>query len=207
MRKNRKTRPVRIPYKSVLILCEGLTEKQYLQSIKNTLPRNKQRGIKIDIECYKKRDPKNLVIEASRRKHKAKKEGVAYQNVWVVFDHDNLPDRDVAFRQAMKEKIQIAFTSISIEVWFLMHFKPLVLFFTNGDSAKRHLAQNHIPNYQPGKTNIWDHLGLKRTNDAIINAKQIRIIKEHEIQSGANIWDLNPYTTLDKLVEFLLISK
>ena len=38
----------------ILILCEGKTEKNYLLEIKNQLPREKQRGIQIDVEEFKK---------------------------------------------------------------------------------------------------------------------------------------------------------
>ena len=55
-------------YPKVLILCEGLTEKNYLLEIKNTLPRESQRGIKIEIEIFKKNDPLSLVKEAESRR-------------------------------------------------------------------------------------------------------------------------------------------
>ncbi len=47
----------------MLVLCEGITEKLYLLSIKNKLRRAAQRGVKIEIECYKKEILKILLLK------------------------------------------------------------------------------------------------------------------------------------------------
>lgn len=191
----------------MLVLCEGITEKLYLLSIKNKLPRDAQRGVKIEIECYKKRDPKNLVIEATRRKVKANNEGVPYDELWVVFDHDNLPNRDYAFIQSRKEGIKIAYNSISIEVWFIIHFENSQNKFYNGTQAKKYLSKNYIKGYAPGKTKIWEHLDDIKMNRAFLNAQTIRKSKRIELQPGEAEWNFNPYTTIDKLVKVILKRK
>jgi len=204
---SRKINQKRTPFQKVLILCEGLTEKLYLLSVKNSLPRHLQRGVRIEIDCYKKRDPKNLVKEAIRRKTKARKEGVPYSKVWIVFDHDNLPNRDFAFNKANSEKIDIAYTSMCIELWFVIHFEDNQKHFNNGDIAKKYLSDNHIKGYEPGKTNVWKEMSADNIQRAYKNAVSIRKGKLIDIQSGVNVWDLNPYTTMDFLVRFLLERK
>jgi len=208
---SRKIKYKRAPFQKILILCEGMTEKLYLLSVKNSLPRVLQRGIKIEIDCYKKRDPKNLVQEAIRRKSKARKECVPYSKVWIVFDHDNLPNRDFAFNKAKTAKIEIAYTSMCIELWFIIHFEDSQKHFINGDIAKKYLSDNHIKGYEPAKTryepaktNVWKNLDKEKILRAYNNAESIRKGKQLDLKSGINIWDLNPYTNMDFLVKFLL---
>ncbi len=68
-------------YKRILILCEGQTDLQYAKALKQTLPRQVQRNIKIDIDSYRKKDPLNLAKEARRRKQKARTEKNAYDQL------------------------------------------------------------------------------------------------------------------------------
>lgn len=191
----------------MLVLCEGITEKFYLLSVKNSLPREAQRGVKIEIECYKKRDPKNLVKEAIRRKEKAVREGIPYDELWIVFDHDNLANRDYAFIQSRKEGIEIAYNSISIEVWFIIHFENSQNKFLNGSQAKKYLSKNYIKGYTLGKTKIWEFLDNDKMKRAFKNAQSIRKTKRIELQTGKEEWNLNPYTTIDKLIKVILKRK
>ena len=199
MARPRKQRPL---YPKVLVLCEGLTEKNYLLEIKNTLPRENQGGIKIEIEVFKKNDPLNLVKEALRRKQKARKEGAQYDRMWVVFDHDNLPNRDKAFKLANHNNIDVAYSSFNIEVWFLLHFSYSTRAYTNGDEVKQKLRGNYITDYKPGKTRILTTL-QSNYETALQHARKLRNAKQAELDAGTPIWRLNPYITLDQLTEFL----
>lgn len=199
MARSRNTRQLNL---KILILCEGQTERNYLLELKNQLPREKQRGIKIDVEHFKRNDPLNLVKEAIRRKQKARYEGAPYDHIWVAFDNDNLPNRDRAFFKARPNSIEIAYSSFNIEFWFLLHFEYSTRQFTNGDDVKNNLKQNFITNYEPGKTRLLPVLeGLLGT--ALDNADRLRQHKQTDIDSGVQIWDLNPYVTIDKLVKFI----
>ena len=204
---SRKIKNTRTPIKRILVLCEGLTEKLYLLSIKNKLPRNLQRGVRIEIDNYKKTDLKSLVDETVRRKEKAAKEGVPYSEVWIVFDHDNLPHRDYAFKKSKSKGIKIAFSSISIEIWFIIHFEDTQRRFKNGNDAKKYLSKNYITGYKPGKTKIWEFLDDNKMEKAFKNAKLLRNSKINEQKSGTQEWDLNPYTTIDKLIKIILTRK
>jgi len=188
-----------------LILCEGQTERNYLLEIKNQLPREKQRGIQIDVEHSRRNDPLNLVNEAIRRKQKARYEGAPYDYVWVAFDHDNLPNRDKAFLKAESNPINIAYSSINIEFWFLLYqysTRP----FTNGYDVKDFLRQNSINDYEPGKTRLFHLLG-GRFEDAEANAERLKKDKQMDVDAGIPIWELNPYVTIHELVKFLIEPK
>ncbi len=189
----------------VLILCEGQTERNYLLEIKSLLPREKQRGIRIDVEGFKRNDPLNLVNEAIRRKQKARNEGASYDRIWVVFDHDNQPNRDKAFLKAESNTINIAYSSLNIEFWFLLHFQYSSRSFTNGDDLKDFLRQ-FIKDYAPGKMRLMPFLG-DRFEDAEANAERLQIARQVDIDEGTPVWDLNPYVTIHKLVRFIIELK
>lgn len=204
---SRKIKNIRTPSKRILVLCEGITEKIYLLSIKERLPRYMQRGVRIEIDSYKKNDPKSLVDETIRRKEKAAKAGVPYDEVWIVFDHDNLPNRDYAFKKSKAKGVKIAYSSISIEIWFIIHFEDKQRKFQNGNEAKKYLAKHYIKGYKPGKTKVWEYLDDNKRKRAFKNAQAIRKSKKGELLSGSQEWDLNPYTTIDKLIETILKQK
>ena len=187
----------------VLILCEGDTEKLYFQEIKSSLPRDKKRGLTIDVDKSKGRDPLSLVTEAIRRKASAKGEGNPYKEIWVVFDHDNFPNRELAIKKAKTANLQIAFSSINIEVWFIFHFEYKLKVFLNGDEVKKYFAEKYLKGYQPGRTKVYEQIQSK-TNTAIANAERLKEAKKEEIESGVLETNLNPYLTIDALVKFLL---
>lgn len=71
----------------------------------------------------------------------------SYDEVWVVFDHDNHPNRKEAFELANEEirnkKVNIAFTSRSFEYYILLHFEQLYKAFTKTECRKSIKAQGH----------------------------------------------------------------
>jgi hypothetical protein len=60
-----------------------------------------------------------------------------YNEVWAVFDHDNHPAREEAFKQADVEidgkKVQIAFSSIAFEYYLLLHFERIYKSFITSE--------------------------------------------------------------------------
>lgn len=71
----------------ILILCEGKTEENYFNAMKEDLGLPKT--ISVNVFQSNKVDCKGVVEEAIK---KAKREGV--EKIFVVFDHDNQPKRD-----------------------------------------------------------------------------------------------------------------
>ncbi|GHA68656.1 RloB family protein [Pontibacter akesuensis] len=186
----------------VLILCEGETEELYFLEIKNSLSRDTQKGLQINISRSKNRDPLNIVKEAIIKKKAAKNEGAPYSTVWVVFDHDNFPKRKEAFAKAISNDIKLAYSSISIEVWFIFHYEYRVRSFTNGVEVKKYFKDNYMPNYRPGTSRVYEQI-QSLTKTAIDNAVKIRDHHIDDVLSGKHISDLNPYITIDELVEYL----
>jgi hypothetical protein len=202
MRKS-NTRNQRSLNVSILIICEGETEKLYFGEIKNSLPREKQRGLVIDIERAKGRSPINIVKEAIVRKKTAKTKGAPYDEVWVVFDHDNFPNRQAAFQLAEKAGISIAYSSINIEVWYIFHYEYRTTPFANGQAAKKYFESKYINKYKPGTTRVFESI-KSLTHTAIDNAEKLRNHHKETSPGGAHLCTLNPYLTIDELVNYLI---
>jgi hypothetical protein len=76
--------------------------------------------------------PLNWVLEG-----KTELDDGTFDEVWVVFDHDNHPKRKEAFEAAAIEvnekKVQIAFSSRSFEYYLLIHFEKIYHKFEKTD--------------------------------------------------------------------------
>jgi len=198
----RKRSLSKLPNKLVLILCEGETEEKYFKEIKSSLPREKQRGIEVDINSPEKYyDPFNLVQTAVGQLIARKKEGIRNTMAWVVFDHDHHPKRAEAFEKAKTAGVKMAYSAICFETWFLLHFNYSTKAFNTGDDLKNQVKK-YIKNYEPGKTSMFTLLNEK-TNTATENALKLRKAQQKDFPDSP-VWELNPYTNVDELVHFLL---
>ena len=201
--KRRKPKQPRRTNPRILILCDGLTEKKYFLALKQD-PENKRvlAALSVDIAEAKKREPIQIVEEAIKRKRKARQENNEYNHIWVVYDHDNRPKLFEAYKQAEKNNIQTAFSSIAIEHWYLVHFLKTAKPFTTCEALIKELKK-YFPEYQKTKQN--DYILLKDKLDTVFkNADWLKKQMQGHIEEGKHITELNPYTDVDVLVRFLL---
>lgn len=183
-------------HRRVLILCEGVTEEVYAKALRTAfLPRELQRTVTVDVVRHKKNDPLNLMAEAKDRVKQARKEKMPYDDVWLFFDHDNSPHLQDVFEQVAKHRFHLAFTAISLEYWFILHFEDCGRTFANGDDCVKYLKK-HWPTYHKTKINHFVELG--RYVDTAID----RAEKREKIYAGEAILDIQPYTSVHKLVAF-----
>lgn len=179
----------------VLILCEGLTEKNYFNAMKEDfhLPKT----IAVNVFQSNKVDCKGVVEEAIK---KAKREG--FEEIFVVFDHDNQAKRDEAFRLASDKNIKVIFSSICFESWYLYHFKNSTKAFASEEVLEKELKKcGGMENYEK---NDFKHYSIlkDKLSSAKLNAENIRL-SVIENNYGIEVFNLNPYTNVDELVLFL----
>lgn len=177
-----------------LIVCEGLTEVNYLKGFKQTLSREAQRVIRIEPVQSDATDALSIVNDAIRRKDLAIIDGVPYDDVWVFFDDDNQKLLQKAFDRAKKEKVKIAFSSISLELWFLLHYKYTSRKFADSAQVEKELIVEW-PQYKKPAYYSWQTLE-SRTLSAISNSKKLR----SETAPFNNISFQNPFTNIDELL-------
>lgn len=179
----------------VLILCEGLTEKNYFNALKEDLRLPKT--IVVNVFQSNKVDCKGVIEEAIK---KAKRDGV--EKIFVVFDHDNQPKRDEAFKLAADKNITVIFSSICFESWYLFHFKNSTKAFTSEAELEKELKKCiGMENYE--KNNFKHYSILKdKLVSAKSNAENVRC-SVVENNYGVEVFNLNPYSNVDELVQFL----
>ncbi|MEK4228527.1 RloB family protein [Solibacillus sp. FSL H8-0538] len=104
--------------KTILIYCEGETERIYFEQMK-ILKRSKMVSVKI----------KNVKRSALKLAQHAYRDS-SYQpfdEVWVVFDKDDLTEKQLEEVNDFCERheILIAYTNEAFELWLLLHFEQI----------------------------------------------------------------------------------
>ncbi|MDD2798023.1 MAG: RloB family protein [Bacteroidales bacterium] len=187
--------------KRVLILCEGLSEKIYINGYKSE-PRNRDRLSKVEIEVYQPHNysPYGLLTEAKKRKTEAEDDGLPYESVWIVFDRDGHQNIPKTFEESADSDINIAFSVVCFEYWILLHFETTSRGFRNCDEILSYINRKNYLTYH--KTNYYDQLRDKSAT-ASENAKLLHATNKPDIESGIQPYELKSYTDFDKLFIFL----
>ena len=182
----------------LLILCEGKTEFNYFNAIRADEDyKDHLRGMSIAISTTKKSCPLDMVKEADKKQKQEKNLGFPYDQVWIVFDHDNKPKRRQAFELARKKKYKIAFSSFCFEVWFILHFTHSVGTFQNAKQAENTLKK-HWQEYE--KTRLDHFKKLKpRLPIALENTTQLKN-KTKMNYPNEHLFNYNPYCDVDDLI-------
>jgi hypothetical protein len=131
---------------------------------------------------------------------KAKKDGI--EKIFVVFDHDNYPNRGDAFKLAFKKKANVIFSSICFESWYLFHFKNSTKEFISEAELEKELKKcAGMENYEK---NDFKHYSILKDKLAFAksNAENVRL-SVVENNYGVEVFNLNPYNNVDELVLFL----
>ena len=186
---NRKT-----DYKDVrqrfLIVCEGeKTEPNYFRSFKLLI-----KVIEIDIKGVGE-NPTKLVNSA---KEFNEQEESDYDQVWCVFDRDDVPLEKFnnAIKKAEAQGFKVAYSNEAFELWYVLHFEYLDTGISRKDYCKK-LDKLLKREYEKNSDKIYDELIDKQTT-AIKNAK--RLLKEYPTpKPGID----KPSTTVHLLVEEL----
>lgn len=187
----------------ILIIPEGWCEYNYAQALKNSLPLNKQRSINIVLP---KPTNENKALQLFRRAQKmiqrAKENKNNYDMVWIIFDNDQQPGLDKFFQQQSKTSIKIAYSSICIEHWFILHFEDNRQSFPSAKQATERIEnlwkREFHEQYHKTKIKHFERLQHKLP-DAIERAKAIQLQAEADNKPLEN---RNPYFTIHEFVQF-----
>lgn len=169
---------------TILIICEGVkTEPNYFESFRLS-------NVKIN-GCGK--DPSQLV-------QIAKENFDTYDQLWCVFDRDNVPAEkfNIPFQlsEKLKKKIKIAYSNEAFELWYLLHFHYYNTGMSRDDYQER-LSNLLGYKYQKNSKTMYHEL-LDNQQTAIDNAKKLLAS-----YPDSNPEQDNPSTTVHLLVEEL----
>lgn len=187
--------------KFIRIFTEGaVTEVKYFQGIIKESTALKAAEVK-QANDY---SPKGLVAAAIQAKKEAKKNGIAETDthIWVVFDKDEHAGIEDAIKQAQANNIGVAFSNICFELWVLLHYTYSTAPHKPCDSLIKKIKE-HNPNYSKERAyDVYTVLAPK-INTALSNGNRLR---DDVLENNPNTsyWEINPYTDVQHLVEFLL---
>jgi hypothetical protein len=184
----------------MLILCEGETERNYFQALKED-PEYKVRlsAVLPLVAVSRNSSPQLMVREALRRRSRAIQEGNPFEQIWLIFDHDHHPNRRNAYEEAIREQIHVGFSAISFEVWYLLHRVRSTRAYLSSDAAIKEL-QRYYPGYEKARQN--DFALLKPyMQQAFAHAQWLR---DQTAAHGVHCTDQPHWTDVDVLVRQLI---
>ncbi len=117
----RKTGRLGAPPPSILIVCEGETEEAYFKAFKKTF---RISSVNVEILSMGK-EAVTLVEKTVRKIRRMKKERKTYDQVWCVFDKDDLGRGNFTFalKTARKNGFMTAYSNEAFELWYLLHYQ------------------------------------------------------------------------------------
>ena len=151
--------PVRPPYPRVLIVCEGVTEVNYFQEI-----RQEGRLSSVYVGVFSSplgTEPQQIVQGAEERFYKSK----GFEKVYAVFDRDQHLTYANAIGMAEArdgklkndEKRLVSFEAIvsvpCFELWLLLHYADIMAPMHRDEALAR--LRQHLPGYQKGNNGAY----------------------------------------------------
>jgi hypothetical protein len=108
----------------VTVVCEGKTERGYLERVNSELGQESRFVIQLEPGSqpaggYKPTPAVDRAIDARKRHYRTDKD-----RVWVAFDRDQNHDVDSAIRKALANNIKVAYSTPSFDLWLWLHFAP-----------------------------------------------------------------------------------
>lgn len=198
MPKKRKEAGTRKVEKKIYILCEGAdkhSEYAYLGALIKDTP-IKGDKVQIELASTKYNTGRELVEEASKKIDKKFKN---IDEAWVVYDQDGYSLHKETFESAKEKGVKIAFSATAFEFWILLHYEYTTKQFPKSEDIIKELKDKNFIDYAKNSKDVY-FLTKEKLPNAKQNAKKIRIEVE-KYDGNKKIYERNPYTNLDLLIE------
>ena len=187
----------------ILIIPEGWCEYNYAQSLKHSLPRDKQRSISIEMpRPTNENSASQLLDKAEMMLKKAKQNKNPYDTVWIFFDNDNQPNLTPFFQRLKNTTVKIAYSSICIEHWFILHFENNRQAYQHAHQALHRIETLWQDQFNQGyhKTKVNHFEKLKEKMPTAI--ERTNIITEQTTADEIPLASRNPYFTVQNFIQF-----
>ncbi len=192
------------PYPTVLIVCEGLTEKQYLTSIKD---RYKLNTANVEIVQGDNSSPDQVLKHALRVYNEYLRNGQStdFEHVFCVIDRDNhahyLNVLDTISNKRLKKKheIKVINSVPCFEVWVWMHkVDSSKCFYRGGNLSPCTEVIKEVKRFYPDYTKTsFDILKATEADQGHAKIVATRLRREHDGR------DDRTFTRMDGLIDFL----
>ncbi len=175
---------------AILIFCEGTTECNYFNNIKNVY---ELRNVTVK-NTKKNQTGFDILIRETQR---YESNGI-YNDIYCVFDRDGRAGYEDIKQEMNKEGFTPVGSSPCFEYWFLLHFEYTDRPFLNCEAVQRQLKK-YFPEYTKNLPDIYARLKNK-TSIAIKHANQARCAAE-------DIATIPSITDVDELVQKIIPDK
>lgn len=187
----------------ILIIPEGWCEYNYAQALKHSLPRDKQRSISVEMpKPNNENSAFQLLYKAEIMIKKARRDKNPYDAVWIFFDNDNQPNLAGFFQKLSNTPVQIAYSCMCIEHWFIIHFENNRQAYQNAHQALQRIETlwQNIFNQPYHKTKI-NH--FEKLNESLATAMERAntITLQAEVDETP-LADRNPFFTIQNFIQF-----
>jgi hypothetical protein len=139
--------PFRRQEPTILVVSEGLTEKEYLDAFWKA-----SHNPRVTIEVVGERGVPKTVVEVAKEEYdkaiqRAQNEdddNLKFDSVWCVYDVDDHPHLSEAREMAAANGFETAISNPSFELWLLLHFRD------DPGSHHRDTIKSFLKKYDPG---------------------------------------------------------
>lgn len=189
----------------IIIFCEGITEKHYFDYFAEIISKNKYTDIEVvsetangNAQTVLKYANAFMADEDHNRRYNA------YAK-YLAFDCDDPPNIQTVFLAANEYELLIS--NHLFETWLLMHFEDVEMKLTKREIYIRlsnHLNTAYTKGHKGKTREIIQNGNIEK---AIENARTLERQYDSEgMNILLNIKEMNPYTSVHKLVEQLLLE-
>ncbi len=186
--------------KKILVLTEGWTEYYYAMGLKSTLSREKQRSVSVDIPLPNNENTfDQLVKKAISRSNEARRSGVPFDAIWLFIDKDSNPLQAGHFTN---EQFRLAYCSISIEHWFILHFEDRRAGFSNANGAINHLNRLWQRAFRTDYSKTTQKHFEKLRDLQATAVQRARSIEQQAQRDAMPQHEANPFFTLPDFIAF-----
>lgn len=187
----------------ILIIPEGWCEYNYAQALKQSLPRDKQRSISVEMpKPNNENSAFQLLDKAEIMIRKARRDKNPYDAVWIFFDNDNQPNLSSFFQKLNNTSVQIAYSSMCIEHWFILHFENNRQAYQTAQQASQRIDTLWQSNFnQPYHKTKVNHFEKLKNNLAIAIQRANAITQQAEADETP-VANRNPFFTIQNFIEF-----
>jgi hypothetical protein len=189
----------------IIIFCEGKTEKYYFDYFSDIIKKNKYTEIDVILETANGNAQTVLNYANSFMAEEDNNRKYSTFGKYLVFDCDDPPDIQSVISSAKDYELLIS--NYLFETWLLMHFEEVDCMLSKRKTYKRlsdHLCSAYTKGNR-GKTREIIQNG--NVEKAIENAQALD--QQYATQGKsifANIGEMNPYTSVHKLIEQFLLE-
>lgn len=189
----------------VIIFCEGKTEKFYFDYFAEIIKQNKYTDVEVVVETANGNARTVLKLAGSFMDEEENSRKYSTYGKYLAFDCDDPPDIQAVVLSSKEYDLLIS--NHLFETWLLMHFEEVDTTLTKLEIYRRlsyHLHGSYSKGHKGKTREIVQNGSIEK---AIDNAKALEQLYETQGKTVfANIKEMNPYTSVHKLIEQFMME-